>query len=321
MVERRTLGKTGLLVPPVIFGGNVFGWTVDEKASFALLDACLDRGLDAVDTADSYSHWAEGNAGGESETIIGNWLAANPGKRDKVLIFTKVGSIVGGAKRGLSAKWIAQAVEDSLRRLRTDRIDLYFAHKPDPETPFAETLEAFDRLKQAGKIRAVGASNLDAEQLAESLAVAKANRVQRYDVLQPEYNLYDRQAFEGRLRELVVREDIGVITYFSLASGFLTGKYRTHLDITASRRERFLGKYMTPRGARILEAVGEVSERTGAKPAEVAIAWLIAQGGVTAPIASATSLEQIDSLANAASLKLSREDIVTLDTASGEEGS
>ncbi len=318
-MEKRALGKTGLRVPPVIFGGNVFGWTVDEAASFSLLDACLERGLDAVDTADSYSHWAEGNSGGESETIIGNWLKAAPGRRDRILIFTKVGSVVGGVKRGLSAKWIAQGVEDSLRRLRTDHIDLYFAHKPDPDTPFAETLEAFDRLKRAGKIRAVGASNLDAAQLAESLDVAKANHVQRYDVLQPEYNLYDRQGFEGPLRELAVREDIGVITYFSLASGFLTGKYRTHLDITASRRERFLGKYMTPRGARILEALGAVAERTGAKPAEVAIAWLIAQGGVTAPIASATSIAQLDSLTNAATLRLSREDIVTLDTASGEE--
>ena len=318
-MEKRALGKTGLYIPPVVFGGNVFGWTVDEPASFALLDACLERGLTAIDTADSYSHWAEGNAGGESETIIGNWLAANPGKRDQVQIFTKVGSVVGGKTRGLSAKWIAEGVEDSLRRLKTDYLDLYFAHKPDPETPFVETLEAFDKLKTAGKIRAVGASNLDAEQLAESLDVARANRVQRYDVLQPEYNLYDRKGFEGPLRELVVREEIGVITYFSLASGFLTGKYRTHLDIAASRRERFLGKYMTPRGARILEAVGAVAERTGAAPAEVAIAWLIAQGGVTAPIASATSLEQLDSLANAATLRLSREDIVALDTASGEE--
>jgi aryl-alcohol dehydrogenase-like predicted oxidoreductase len=319
MVEKRPLGKTELSIPPVVFGGNVFGWTLDEKASFALLDGCFARGLTAIDTADSYSHWAEGNSGGESETIIGNWLAANPDKRDNMLIFTKVGSTVGGVKRGLSAKWIAQGVEDSLRRLKTDRIDLYFAHKPDPDTPFAETLEAFDKLKKAGKIRAVGASNLDAAQLGESLDVAKRHQLQRYDVLQPEYNLYDRQGFEGPLRELVVREDIGVITYFSLASGFLTGKYRTHLDITNSRRAPFLGKYMTPRGARILEAVGEVAERTGAAPAEVAIAWLIAQGGVTAPIASATSLDQLDSLANAATLKLSREDIVTLDTASGEE--
>lgn len=318
-MDTRALGRTGLRIPAVVFGGNVFGWTVDRQASFSLLDGCLERGLNAIDTADSYSHWAEGNSGGESETIIGDWLAANPGKRDKVLIFTKVGSTVGGVQRGLSAKWIAQGIEDSLRRLRTDYIDLYFAHKPDPATPFAETLEAFDKLLKAGKIRAVGASNLDAAQLAESLGVAKDASLHRYDVLQPEYNLYDRQGFEGPLRELVVREEIGVITYFSLASGYLTGKYRTHLDIAASRRERFLGKYMTPRGARILEAVGEVAERTGAKPAEVAIAWLVAQGGVTAPIASATSLEQLDSLANAATLRLSREDIITLDTASGEE--
>lgn len=318
-METRPLGKTGLATAPVVFGGNVFGWTVDEAASFDLLDAWVDAGFNAIDTADSYSHWAEGNRGGESETIIGNWIKANPAKRDKVLIFTKVGSVQDGETKGLSARWIAEGVERSLKRLRTDRIDLYFAHKPDPNTPFAETLEAFDRLIRAGKVRAIGASNLSAAQLEESLTVARHHRLAPYAVLQPEYNLYDRQGFEGALRELTTREEIGVVTYFSLASGFLSGKYATPADIAGSKRNPFLGKYFTPRGGRILEALGKVSARTGASPAEIALAWLIGRHGVTAPIASATGPEQLQSLVRAATLKLSREDVLTLDTASAPE--
>ena len=318
-MELRPLGKTGLAIPPVVFGGNVFGWTADEKTSFDLLDGCVDAGLNAIDTADSYSHWAEGNSGGESETIIGKWLKANPSKRDKVLIFTKVGSVVGGEVKGLSARWIAEGIERSLKRLQTDYVDLYFAHKPDPNTPFAETLEAFSRLREAGKVRAIGASNLNAAQLKESLTVARDHNLPRYDVLQPEYNLYDREGFEGALRELVVREKIGVITYFSLASGFLSGKYASPADIAGTKRNKFLGKYFTPRGSRILEALGKVAEHTGAAPAEVALAWLIAQYGVTAPIASATSREHLQSLINAATLKLPREDLILLDTQSGAD--
>lgn len=318
-MELRALGKTGLATAPVVFGGNVFGWTVDEKTSFDLLDGWLDAGFNAVDTADSYSHWAEGNRGGESETIIGKWLKANPSKRDKVLIFTKVGSVQDGEVKGLSARWIAEGVERSLKRLQTDRIDLYFAHKPDPNTPFAETLEAFDRLIRAGKVRTIGASNLDAAQLGESLRVARDHNLPRYAVLQPEYNLYDREGFEGALRELTTREGIGVVTYFSLASGFLSGKYATPAEIEGTKRNTFLGKYFTPRGARILEALGKVAERTGASPAEIALAWLIGRHGVTAPIASATGREQLASLVRAATLKLSREDTLTLDTASAAE--
>lgn len=318
-MQLRPLGKTGLSTAPLVFGGNVFGWTADEKTSFDLLDGWLDAGFNAVDTADSYSHWAEGNRGGESETIIGKWLKANPAKRDKVLILTKVGSVQDGEVKGLSARWIAEGVERSLKRLQTDRIDLYFAHKPDPETPFAETLEAFDRLIRAGKVRAVGASNLDVGQLAESLRVARDRNLPRYAVLQPEYNLYDRDGFEGALRELTTREEIGVVTYFSLASGFLSGKYATPADIEGTKRNKFLGKYFTPRGGRILEALGKVAARTGASPAEIALAWLIGRHGVTAPIASATDRTQLASLARAATLKLSREDTLTLDTASAAE--
>lgn len=233
----RSLGTTGLQIPALVFGGNVFGWTVDEKQSFSLLDALFERGFTAIDTADVYSAWAPGNKGGESETIIGKWLAAHPGARDKVTLFTKVGAdLREPGKKGLSARWIAQAVEDSLRRLQTDYIDLYFSHWPDNDTPYEETLGAYEKLLKAGKIRAVGASNLNAEQLAESLKVADAKGLPRYQVLQPEYNLYDRSGFEGALQNLTVRENIGVVTYYSLASGFLSGKYRSEKDLSQSQR-------------------------------------------------------------------------------------
>ena len=313
----RPLGKTGLEIAPLVLGGNVFGWTVDERQAFSLLDGFVDAGLNAIDTADSYSTWVDGHTGGESETIIGNWLKANPGKRDKVRLFTKVGSDLGAGKKGLSARWIAQAAEDSLRRLQTDVIDLYQSHWPDPDTPVEETLTTYDRLLRAGKVRAIGASNLDVAQLKNALSVASEHGLPAYATLQPEYNLYARDGFEGALRDLCIQEGLGVITYFSLASGFLTGKYRSTVDLGKSQRGAGIGKYLNPRGARILAALDQVAAANNAKPAEVALAWVIAQKGVTAPIASATDRQQLASLVRAVALELSPQDLRVLDTASG----
>ncbi|MBI0434509.1 aldo/keto reductase [Roseomonas sp. KE0001] len=315
-MQKRALGRSGLDIAPLVFGGNVFGWTVDEKTSFGLLDGFVDAGLNAIDTADVYSAWAPGNRGGESETIIGNWLRANPGKRDKVLLLTKVGSDMGQGHRDLSRGWIIKAVEDSLRRLNTDRIDLYQSHWPDPRTPYEETLGAYDALLRQGKVRAIGCSNLDAGQLAEALATARDKGLPRYETLQPQYNLYDREGFDGPLRDLALREGLGVITYYSLASGFLSGKYRSEADLGQSQRGQGITKYLNPRGLAILAALDEVAERHGARPAEVALAWLIAREGVTAPIASATSRTQLESLVRAVSLTLRPEDIARLDQAS-----
>ncbi|ONG59167.1 alcohol dehydrogenase [Pseudoroseomonas deserti] len=315
-MQKRPLGRTGLEIAPLVFGGNVFGWTVDEKTSFDLLDGFVDAGFDAIDTADVYSAWAPGNKGGESETIIGNWLKKNPGKRDKVLILTKVGSDMGQGHRDLSAGWITRAVEDSLRRLQIDVIDLYQSHWPDPRTGYEETLRAYEGLLKAGKVRAIGCSNLDATQLEEALKVASDKNLPRYETLQPHYNLYDRGGFDGPLRDLAIREGLGVITYYSLASGFLSGKYRSAADFSKSKRGGGMEKYMNPRGETILAALDAVAGRVSATPAEVALAWLIARDGVTAPIASATSLAQLDSLAKSARLSLSAADIAELDTAS-----
>lgn len=316
-MEKRALGKTGLEIAPLVFGGNVFGWTADEQTSFAVLDAFVDHGFNAIDTADVYSSWVPGNKGGESETIIGKWLKANPSKRDKVVLFTKVGSDLGQpGHKGLSPRWIAEAAEDSLKRLQTDHIDLYFSHWPDPDTPYEETLGAYKTLLEAGKIKSVGASNLDAGQLQAALKVSEVKGLPRYDVLQPEYNLYDRAKFDGPLRDLCLREGLGVVTYFSLASGFLSGKYRSKDDLKKSKRGEAVGKYLDDRGLKILKALDDVSETHSAKPAQIALAWIIARPGVTAPIASATSVEQVESFAKAASLKLSQDDIATLDKAS-----
>lgn len=316
-MDFRRLGKTDLKIAPIVFGGNVFGWTIDEKTSFSILDAFVDYGFNAIDTADVYSLWSPGNTGGESETIIGNWLKENPHKRDKVLIFTKVGADLGKpGEKGLSERWISEAVERSLKRLGIERIDLYFSHWPDAETPYEETLGAYEKLLKAGKIRAIGASNLDAQQLGAALDVAKTHSLPRYDVLQPEYNLYDRASYDGPLRDLCLQNDIGVVTYYSLASGFLSGKYRSEADLTQSTRGKGIAKYLDARGASILSALDHVAQRHDATQAEIALAWLIARKGVTAPIASATRREHVASFAKAATLVLNPEDITELDTAS-----
>ncbi|ELH1431648.1 TPA: aldo/keto reductase, partial [Raoultella ornithinolytica] len=313
-MNTRPLGKTGFSIAPLVFGGNVFGWTCDEKTSFAILDAFVDHGFDAIDTADVYSRWADGNQGGESETLIGRWLQARPGMRDKVKIFTKVGSDLGlPGQKGLKKAWIQQAVENSLRRLNTDYIDLYFAHWPDPETPIAETLSAFHALQQAGKIRATGASNLDAQQLSAALEVARKEGLPAWQVLQPEYNLYHRSAFEGALCDLCISREIGVVTYYSLASGFLTGKYRQQADLAQSQRGSGIGKYLNPRGMRIIDTLEEVAAQHHAKPGEVALAWLMGREGVTAPIASATSVAQVESFARAAQLTLNAAQLARLE--------
>lgn len=314
-MEKRRLGRTGLSIAPVVFGGNVFGWTADEKTSFALLDAFFGAGLNTIDTADVYSRWVPGHAGGESETIIGKWLKNGHVSRDKAVIVTKVGSDMGQGHIDLTEKWIMQAVDNSLTRLQTDYIDLYLSHWPDPNTPYEETLSAFEKLKRAGKIRAIGTSNLDATQLQDALDAAHAKGLPRYDVIQPEYNLVTRDRFEGPLAELCIREDIGVITYFSLAAGFLSGKYKSKEDAAGKAREGRVAAYFDGRGEKVLAALHEAARITGAKPAEVAIAWLLKKPGVTAPIASATSLSQLESLVKAATLSLPGEVMALLDEA------
>ena len=318
MPQQRPLGTTGFSIAPLVLGTNVLGWTVDERSAFSILDAFVDAGFDAIDTADSYSTWVPGNTGGESETIIGNWLARNPSKRDRVHVMTKVGSGMPGTggKKSLAKRWILTAAEDSLRRLKVDTIDLYQAHWPDPSTPIDETLSAFAELLESGKVRAIGASNLDAAQLDDALAVAHQRELPRWQTLQPEYNLYDRASFDGPLRALCMRERLGVITYYGLASGFLSGKYRTKEDLAKSPRGARVANYMNERGMRILAALDAVGARHDAPPAEIALAWLMQREGVTAPIASATSIEQLQSLMHATELKLSRDDVETLERAS-----
>jgi aryl-alcohol dehydrogenase-like predicted oxidoreductase len=314
-MQMRALGSTGLSIAPLVFGGNVFGWTVDERRSFELLDAFVDAGFNAVDTADVYSRWVPGHTGGESETLIGRWLRANPARRGQVLVFTKVGADMG-AGRTLAKGWIERAAEDSLRRLGVDAIDLYQSHWPDDQTPHEETLAAYERLLRAGKVRAIGCSNFDAEQLAAALKTARDHGLPAYQTLQPGYNLHDRAAFEGPLRDLALKEGLGVITYYSLAAGFLTGKYRSETDLGQSVRGGGVRKYLTPRGLRILAALDDVAVAHAARPAEVALAWLMAREGVTAPIASATSLEQLRSFVKATELRLAPDEIQALDAAS-----
>jgi len=314
-MEKRALGKSGIKVNPLAFGGNVFGWTIDEKTSFALLDGFVDGGLDFIDTADVYSAWKPGNKGGESETIIGNWLKKS-GKRDKVIIATKVGKPMGEGKKGLSKAYITQAVEASLKRLQTDYIDLYQSHDDDKDTPLAETLATYTDLIKQGKVRAIGASNYGAARLKEAIQISEDNGFARYESLQPEYNLYDREGYEKELEPLCREKGIGVITYFSLASGFLTGKYRSENDLSQSQRGQGVKKYLNPRGLGILKALDEVAKQHNSTPASVALAWVIARPGITAPIASATSDKQLQSLIASTQLTLSGNDIALLNEAS-----
>jgi aryl-alcohol dehydrogenase-like predicted oxidoreductase len=314
-MKMRKLGNSGLMVAPLCFGGNVFGWTADEATSFRLLDALTEAGFNFIDTADVYSKWAPGNKGGESETILGKWLRQS-GKRTQIVLATKAGSEMAPDKKGLSKAYIRRAVEDSLRRLQTDSIDLYQSHYDDPQTPVEETMEAFAGLLQAGKVRAIGASNFTPERLEESLAASKRHGWPPYTVLQPHYNLCERENYETRFEPICAREGLGVIPYFSLASGFLTGKYRSKEDAAGRARGKFVEKYMDERGFRILGALEEVARERGAKPAQVAIAWLLARPSVTAPIASATTLEQLRELLAATELRLNAAAIERLNAAS-----
>lgn len=310
------LGKSDLSVAPLAFGGNVFGWTVDEKTSFTLLDAFVGSGLNLIDTANMYSTWVPGNQGGESETIIGNWLKLS-GKRDQVLLTTKVGMEMGDGSKGLKKEYIIKSVEGSLKRLQTDVIDLYQSHVDDTNTPLEETLSAYDTLIKQGKIRAIGASNYSASRLKKALDISQAHGLPSYISLEPEYNLYDRTGFETELEALVLEKKIGVISYYSLASGFLTGKYRTEADLHQSVRGSAIGsRYLNRRGLNILNTLDEIAIAHNTVPAVVSLAWLIQRKSVTAPIASATSVPQLLELIKATTLQLSQEDVEKLDKAS-----
>ena len=311
----RALGRSGLQVSPICFGGNVFGWTADEATSFSLLDAWVDAGMNFVDTADVYSRWVPGHTGGESETIIGKWLARS-GKRDKIVLATKVGKPMGDAKVGLAPAYIRSAVEASLKRLQTDVIDLYQSHDDDATVPLADTLGAYAELIEAGKVRAIGASNFSAPRLSEALAVSAKFGLPRYESLQPLYNLVERPAYEAELEAVCVQNGLGVINFFALASGFLSGKYRSEADLGKSARGQGVKKYLNPKGVAVLDALDAVSERLNATPAQVALAWQIARPGITAPIASATSLAQLEGLVAAARLKLDTDAIRAIDAAS-----
>jgi len=314
-MKKRRLGNSGLEVSPLAFGGNIFGWTVDEPTSFSLLDAFVASGFEFIDTADMYSRWAPGNEGGESETIIGKWLKRS-GNRNRVLVATKVGMEMGPGKKGLSKPYIMRSVEDSLKRLQTDYIDLYQSHADDPDTPLEETLGAYAQLIEQGKIRAIGASNYTAERLSQALEVSKKNGFPSYHSLQPLYNLYDRSDYEAALKAVCLENGVGVIPYFALASGFLTGKYRSESDLSKSARGQGVKKYLNERGMRILDALDEVARRHDSTPARVSLSWLSGRPGITAPIASATSLEQLNDLVEATRLELDQSSIDLLDEAS-----
>ena len=313
-MERRPLGNSGLEIAPLIFGGNVLGWTVDEPAAFVLLDAFLGSGFNCIDTADSYSTWVPGNSGGESETIIGKWMKLR-GTREKVVIATKVGSELGSRKAGLSKSYILRAAEDSLRRLQTEYIDLYQTHRDDPETPVEETLEAYALLVKEGKVRAVGASNLSPERLSASLEAADRGGYPRYQSMQPHYNLCERAEYENELEPLCRARKLAVIPYYPLAAGFLTGKYRGEHDLSKSVRGAGVRKYLNQRGFRILAALDAVAARLGATPAAVALAWLLARPGITAPIVSATNLRQWEDLRAAPEIRLDSSSVELLDSA------
>jgi aryl-alcohol dehydrogenase-like predicted oxidoreductase len=317
-MQMKRLGANGPEVPPMVLGGNVYGWTLDEAGTFRQLDRAVDAGLNFIDTADMYSRWVPGHTGGESEALIGNWFAKS-GRRNQVLVATKVGVEMGEGKSGLGAKYIARAVDDSLRRLRTDHIDLYQAHEDDPKTPLEETLDAFDRLVKAGKVRYIGASNYSGERLAEALETSRGNGLASYVSLQPHYNLVERQRYESELLPVVQKYELGVIPYFALASGFLTGKYRRGWSDAKTVRAPMVEKYRNEDGYAVVEALGEIAKAHAATAARVALAWLLAQPGVTAPIASATSDSQLDDLIAAPSLQLSAAEIERLNEVSSPE--
>ena len=314
-MQMRRIGRSPLEIAPIVFGGNVLGWTVDETNAFKILDAFVEAGFNAIDTADTYSRWIPGNKGGESETIIGKWLKQGGGRRERVLIFTKVGHEMAPDKKGLSRRYIKAEVEESLKRLQIETIDLYQSHRDDVSVPMQETLETYAELIKEGKVRAIGASNFTAARVREALETAEAHDLPRYECLQPRFNLYDRADFEGELEQLCLKENIAVIPYYGLASGFLTGKYRSPADFSKSERGSRMGDYLNPRGRRILAALDEVGAAHGVNLAAVALAWLIARPSITAPIASATSVDQLRDFAAAAELRLSPSEIARLDAA------
>jgi len=314
-VNLRRLGNSGIEVSPLVFGGNVFGWTADEPTSFKLLSAFFAAGFNAIDTADTYSRWAQGHTGGESETIIGKWMKQQ-GNREKVIVATKVGMEMGPQKKGLSKSYILREAADSLKRLQTDYIDLYQSHTDDQSVPLEETLGTYAELIKQGKVRAIGASNCGAKRLAEAIAVTKKNGLPRYESLQPKYSLVERADFEAELEPLCLKENIGVINYFPLAAGFLTGKYRSEADLSKSPRGQGVKKYLDGRGMKILKALDQIAAAHEVKPAAVALAWLLARRGITAPIVSATSVEQLNDLLPAATLKLDSVSIDLLNQAS-----
>ncbi|MGM9479418.1 aldo/keto reductase [Pedobacter sp. GSP4] len=313
-MEKRILGKSDLNIAPIVFGGNVFGWTIDQQKSFDILDHFIAAGFNFIDTADVYSRWVPENKGGESETIIGNWLKKH-NKRHDVVIATKVGSDMGQGK-SLKKDYIINEVEHSLSRLQTDYIDLYFSHYDDEQTPVEETLSAYESLIKDGKVRWIGASNFSANRLKESLIFSNEHNLPRYEVYQPGYNLYDREGFEAEHEKICLEHNLGVVTYYSLASGFLSGKYRSESDLNKSKRGGGIKKYLNERGFNILKALDQVADKHQVEQASVALAWLIYHPSVTAPIASVTDLSQLKSFTEAANLKLDAEDISLLDKAS-----
>jgi aryl-alcohol dehydrogenase-like predicted oxidoreductase len=314
-MEKRKLGRSGLLVAPITFGGNVFGWTVDENQSFKLLDAFVDAEFNFIDTADTYSWWVEGNKGGESETIIGKWFSERK-NRDKIILSTKVGSQTKEHPKNNSKKFILESVESSLRRLRTDYIDLYQTHFDDEITPVEETLSAYQQLIKEGKVRAIGTSNMSPERILQSLKASEENDLPKYETLQPLYNLLEREPYEKELQAIVKQNYMGVLSYYSLASGFLTGKYRGKNDLDKSPRGHGMEKYLNERGFKILEALDQVSEKHNSTPATISLAWLLARPTITAPIVSATSIKQLQSIIDAPQIKLDQMDMDMLNKAS-----
>ncbi|MEH2316624.1 aldo/keto reductase [Nostoc sp.] len=315
ITERRKLGRSGLEVSPISFGGNVFGWTIDENTSFDILDHFIAAGGNFIDTADVYSKWVRGNIGGESETILGKWLKQR-GHRDQVVIATKVGNDMGVKGKGLSRKHIQQAVEDSLQRLQTDYIDLYQSHIDDESTPLEETLETYGELIRQGKVRAIGASNYSAERLLQALEISRQHSYPRYESLQPRYNLYDRDGYEQDLQQISQEHGIGVISYSSLCSGFLSGKYRSEKDLSISLRGSSVKRYLNPHGLGILKAIDQVAKTYNSTPTQVSLAWLITNPTITAPIVSATKVEQINDIIKAVNIKLDQDAIDLLNQAS-----